>query len=114
MMRLVSGLLGALLLATGCGVHQGSEIYREKQCHSCHGNHLEGSPRGPSLLGLQEDWVSDEALAAYLRDPENSKRTGLEVSARSFKLRMMPVEGLPDQEMLILASWLRDPTAAPR
>lgn len=45
-------------------------------CVTCHGLNLEGSPKGPSLIGVKEFWTRDQ-LINYLRNPNsfmNSKR----------------------------------------
>ena len=102
-------LPAASLVLVACTAADGPHIYQKLHCNACHGSRLEGSPRGPALRDLGTTWESNEALADYLSNPDVKKRAGLEDVAGSFELQMMPVEGLSRRQMMVLASWLRDP-----
>jgi len=43
-------------------------IMDNKRCISCHGSDFKGTPKGPSIIGVQKYWSKDE-LINYLRNP---------------------------------------------
>jgi len=64
---------------------------------------------GPELMSLGETWPSDEALVRFLKDPESAMQGNarLESLANRYAAPMVAVRGVRDEDLLLLATWLR-------
>jgi mono/diheme cytochrome c family protein len=77
MMRLLGLALAACVLATGCAepkatdpIQRGRQVYREKNCASCHVIGTDGGAIGPSLThigSVAETRESDVSAEDYIR-----------------------------------------------
>ena len=77
--------------------------YARLGCTGCHGPRGEGGPAAPALGGLGRHW-EEERLLAYLRDPDTVKAGDprLVALSGSYPLRMPPIKGVADGELLEL------------
>jgi len=48
----------------------GADLIARVGCINCHGNNLEGTAKGPTLIGIKEFWSRDQ-LINYLRNPNS-------------------------------------------
>ncbi|MBN2081595.1 cytochrome c [bacterium] len=82
------------------------ELYRTKNCASCHGDNQEGTKLGPPLAGLDRYWEVKE-LEGFLQSPayylEGNKR--LVDVGRTYNL-LMPPSHMTRPQRYAMAYWL--------
>ena len=99
-----------VLVLVGCGASDpGGSLYVNLGCQRCHGARGDGSTQAPELRGLGEHWSTDDALVEFLKDPPSATAGNprLEALANRYPIQMVAVRGVRDEDLLILASWLR-------
>lgn len=99
----------ALVLAA-CGTSDpGGSLYVNLGCPRCHGARGDGTPRAPELRGLGALWTSDDQLVAFLKNPpvETEGDPRLKALANRYSISMVAVRGVRDEDLRVLASWLR-------
>lgn len=109
-MRRLAALLSltAMLVLAGCGPGDPETLYSNLGCPRCHGLHREGDLSGPSLKALADTWDSASSLVSYLHDPQSvvDHHRRLKNQGTDYKLKMLPVSGISDEQLHILADWL--------
>ena len=81
------------------GTLQGEIIYRREGCLSCHEIFGNGASYGPSLDGVGSKRTK-EWLIRYLKSPWGG------VSAKPYRLKMLPYDHLPENDLDSLAEYL--------
>jgi hypothetical protein len=85
----------------------GAEIYDASACASCHGDSLEGSSSGPSLLGLSAVWER-RGLGQFIGDPEPffERDERLQKLDADFSSNMLEYSNLSSNELDRLAGFI--------
>jgi hypothetical protein len=69
----------------------------------------EGTKQGPELRGLGAVWASDGELVAFLKAPSTvmAGDERLAALANRYAVPMPPVRAVRDEDLGVLAAWLR-------
>jgi mono/diheme cytochrome c family protein len=114
-MKVRGGMVGLLLaLAGGCGdgagaakSTDGSRLFVNQACATCHGMDGAGSQLGPPLQGQKKFWTR-EKLVRYLRDPigfaEKDPRLGEQ--SKKYMLPMARFDKLTEEELGQIADFV--------
>lgn len=104
-------LLSTLLALAACGdapeggaPTDGARLYVLANCTTCHATDGRGTPLGPPLRGLAENWTR-ESLVAYFRDPKGAIETDqrLKTLSLNFSMHMPPVMNFTPEQLLAIA-----------
>ena len=87
----------------------GETIYILQNCANCHGESLEGTPRGPSLMELNTHW-DRSTMAEFFADPVTMAKQDARLSAmvKKYGTGMSTYDNLSQNERLRLADYLLD------